>query len=333
MSVLFYTHDRFLDHVAGAQHPERPDRLRAVAQGIVDAGLGEALQPIEPEKAPRQAIEAVHPPGMVDLVATLSEAGGGAIDMDTVVSDASFEAALLAAGAGLDAITRLDAGEADAAFCAVRPPGHHATDRSSMGFCLFNNVAVTASTLAARGEKVLIVDYDAHHGNGTQDIFYRDERVLFVSFHEYPQYPGTGAAHETGAGEGAGLTVNFPMPSGATGDAYRRGWDEVALPVIEEFAPTWLLLSAGFDGHRQDPITNLGLTSADYGDLTELIARCVPAGRRIAFLEGGYDLDGLAKSSASCLAALAGTSYRPERASSGGPGQQVAALVAEHRPA
>jgi len=332
MTVLFVSHERYLDHSGGAQHPERPDRLRVIRRGLETAGLRDVLTMVEATPASRALIEAVHPPGMIDLIARLSEQGGGRIDGDTSVSAASHEAAMLAAGAGLDAIARLDAGEGEAAFCAVRPPGHHATDRASMGFCLFNNVAIAASHLADRGERVLIVDYDAHHGNGTQDIFYADDRVLFVSFHEYPQYPGSGAASEVGEGAGRGYTINFPMPSGATGDAYRRAWDDVALPAIEAFDPTWVLLSAGFDAHRFDPLTNLGLTAGDFADLTMAVMATVPAGRRLVFLEGGYDLEGLAMSSSACLATLAGVDHRPEASTSGGPGQNVAELAAAARP-
>src|SRR6185436_3501446 len=157
--------------------------------------------------------------------------------------------AVLAAGAGLDAIDRLDRGDASAAFLAVRPPGHHATPTRAMGFCLLNNVAVTAAALAARGERVIILDWDAHHGNGTQDAFYDDPRVLYVSFHEHPLYPFTGKLHEAGHGAGAGSTINVPLPEGATGDVYLHAMDDLVAPAVEAFAPTWLLLSAGFDGH------------------------------------------------------------------------------------
>ena len=256
------------------------------------------------------------------------QAGGGRLDPDTVLSAESEAAARLAAGAGLAAIEALDDGVADAAFCAVRPPGHHATPVRSMGFCMFNSAAICARVLAERGERVLLVDYDAHHGNGTQDIFWEDGRVMYVSWHQYPFYPGTGALLERGAADGAGTTINLPMPAGATGDAYLRGWEEAVLPAVEAFDPDWLVLSAGFDAHRADPLTSLGLAAGDFADLTGAIVRVVPPGRRIAFLEGGYDLDALADSAAAAVAALAGVEWRPEPATGGGPGAEVAAAAA-----
>ena len=204
-----------------------------------------------------------------------------------------------------------------------------------MGFCLLNNVAVTASVLAERGERVAILDWDAHHGNGTQDAFYADPRVLYVSLHEFPLYPFTGRLRETGAEGAEGTTINVPLPEGATGDVYLRAMDELIGPAIEAFAPAWLLISAGFDGHRRDPLTGLRLSSGDFADLTARAAPLVPAGRRIVFLEGGYDLDALADSTAACLAALAGAELRPEPATSGGPGADVvdAALMVRAEPA
>ena len=193
---------------------------------------------------------------------------------------------------------------------------------------LVNNVAVAAALLADRGERVLIVDYDAHHGNGTQDAFYADPRVMFVSFHQYPLYPGTGALTEQGVGAGAGTTINIPMPAGATGDHYRRTWDDVLTARVEAFAPTWVLVSAGFDAHRFDPITDLGLSSGDYADLTLDIVKVVPPGRRIVFLEGGYDLDALAMSTAAVLRALAGERHHPETPTAGGPGAEAVAAAA-----
>jgi acetoin utilization deacetylase AcuC-like enzyme len=321
--VLFSTHARYLDHDTGAGHPERAARLEAVLAGARTAGVDDALLRVAPRPATRAEVERVHPQAFVDALEAFCASGGGRLDADTAASPASFEAALLGAGAGLDAIERLDRGEGEAAFCAVRPPGHHALASRAMGFCLLNNVAIAAAALAARGERVLIVDYDAHHGNGTQDLFYRDPRVLYVSMHQYPMYPGTGALDEAGAGEGLGATVNFPFPAGTTGDSYLAAVDEVVVPLAERWRPTWLLLSAGFDAHRRDPLTGLGLSSGDYADLTSRLAALAPPGRRLAFLEGGYDLEGLKLSTAACLAALAGIEHRPEPATSGGPGGHI----------
>jgi acetoin utilization deacetylase AcuC-like enzyme len=186
-----------------------------------------------------------------------------------------------------------------------------------MGFCLFNNVAVTAATIAAQGERVMVLDWDAHHGNGTQDIFYGRSEVLYVSLHQFPFYPGTGSLRETGAGAGTGATVNLPFPAGTPGDAYRLAFDEVIIPLAEEFAPHWLLISAGFDAHRADPLTDLGLSAGDFADLTAKAVCLVPPGRLIAFLEGGYDLNSLSACVGACVAALGGLDYRPESASEG----------------
>jgi len=326
-TVLLVAHTDGHAHDTGRGHPERPARLDAVLRGVGDAGVGDALVSVTPRAATRAELEAVHSAGYLDAVEAFCHRGGGALDPDTVASPGSWETAVVAAGAGIDASERLRAGEADAAFIAVRPPGHHATRQRAMGFCLINNVAVTAAAVAGAGERVLIVDYDAHHGNGTQDAFWSDPRVMYVSLHQWPFYPGTGAAEDTGAGAGAGSTVNFPLPAGATGDVYLSAFDEVIAPVAERFKPTWVVISAGFDGHRADPLCGMALASGDFNDLTARICDLVPAGRRLVVLEGGYDLTALADSAGSCVAALAGEGVRSEAATNGGPGGKVVETV------
>jgi acetoin utilization deacetylase AcuC-like enzyme len=330
VSVLLSTSARFVDHDTGAHHPERPARLGAVLTGAERVGLGDVIELVNPRPAARAELEAVHPHHHLDDLERFCAGGGGQLDPDTAAGPGSWAAAVEAAGTGLDAIERLDRGEADAVFCAVRPPGHHALPQRAMGFCLLNNVAVAATALADRGERVVVIDWDAHHGNGTQDTFYADGRVLYVSLHESPLYPYTGRLDETGDGAGAGLTLNLPLPAGATGDVALAALDEVVAPAVEAFAPTWLLVSAGFDAHRADPLTRLQWSSGDFADLTGRVLAFAPPGRRLLFLEGGYDLQALADSAAACLAGLAGLDHRPEPATSGGPGRQVVATARRH---
>ena len=329
-AVLVITDERFLDHDTGARHPERPDRLRAALAGVaaVDAELlsdGRA-----PRRAERSELELVHSPEMIDRVAAIAARGGGRLDADTPMGAASFDAALLAAGAVLSAVEQLEpeasGPDETEAYCIVRPPGHHATPSTSMGFCLFNSVAVAAAALAAAGRRVAVVDVDAHHGNGTQDMFLHRDDVLYASIHQYPLYPGTGALEERGAGPGAGLTVNVPLPPGATGEAAKAALDEAIIPVAERFAPDWMLISAGYDGHRADPLTGLCYSSSDYGDFVRRLMPLSP--RTVAVLEGGYDLEATRASSYAVAGALLGLDLRPEAASSAGPGMEVVRAAA-----
>jgi len=321
VTVLFATHAAYLDHLAGPRHPERPERLQAVLDGVRLAGLHDALTPLAPEAATRADLERVHPVPYLDRIEGICAAGGGRLDPDTYASPGSWLAATLAAGAGLTAIRALQAGQGEAAFCAVRPPGHHATRDESMGFCFVNNVAVAAAALADQGERVMIFDYDAHHGNGTQAVFYHDPRVLFVSLHQWPLYPGSGRHTEVGEGAARGSTVNIPVPPGATGDVYLYAFDQLVAPIADRFAPTWVIVSAGFDAHRNDPITELALAAGDYGPLTRRVLSLVPAGRRLVMLEGGYDLEALTNSSAMVMRELAGVEGAAiEPSTKGGPG-------------
>jgi acetoin utilization deacetylase AcuC-like enzyme len=333
MSILFVTHPGYVEHDPGYGHPERPQRLVAVEAGAELSGLGEDLVRVPARAATEREIERVHTPTYVAALKRFCRSGGGHLDADTAAVPASWDAALHAAGAGLTAIEALETSDATATFCAVRPPGHHALAARAMGFCLFNNVAVAAAALAEAGQRVLLVDYDAHHGNGTQDTFYYDKRVTYVSFHQSPLYPGTGSVLETGDGEGRGRTVNVPVPPGATGDVYRAAIEEVVAPLAAEIDATWLLLSAGFDAHRADPLTELALTSGDYADMTADLAKLVEPGHLLAFLEGGYDLDALRDSTAAALVALAGDRLHPEAPSGGGPGRDsiLAAELAHQR--
>jgi acetoin utilization deacetylase AcuC-like enzyme len=314
-------------HDTGRGHPERIGRVEAAVAGIAEAGLDDAVTWDAGRDASKQELTLVHDGRYVDALAEFAREGGGMLDADTVVARGSFAAAARAAGCGLRAIEILDSGEAHAAFVVVRPPGHHAVADRGQGFCLLNNIAITAAALAARGERVLIVDWDVHHGNGTQDVFWNDPRVLFVSMHQFPAYPGTGRSNEIGGERAPGLTVNFPFPPGATGDVALTALDEVVAPAADAFAPTWVLVSAGFDAHRADPLADLAWSAGDYAHLAaRMVAHAPRTGRVIAFLEGGYDLDALRASSGATAGVLAGIA--PEDAARevptrGGPGREV----------
>ena len=305
------------EHATPAGHPERQGRLDASLAGVPAAGLDDAVRFETPRMATVEELTRVHDADYVARLEAFCSTGGGQLDADTFAGPGSWTTARRAAGAVLDAVDALRAGECDVAFAGSRPPGHHALAGGAMGFCLFNNVAVAAAALADEGERVAIVDWDVHHGNGTQDIFYDDPRVLYVSTHQSPWYPGTGHIDETGSENAPFSNLNLPMPAGTRGDVFRRAIDEVVAPVIERFAPTWLIISAGFDAHRNDPLADLELSSADYADMAVRLQQLVPSHRTVVALEGGYDFDALAMSTGATLSALVGADYRPEAASTG----------------
>jgi acetoin utilization deacetylase AcuC-like enzyme len=326
--MLVLAADPTLDrHDTGPEHPDQPERIRAALSGLNAAGLWDEVIRTEPRLATLEELELVHPRPYLEALRAFCESGGGAVDPDTLTVPGSWDTALLAAGGGLAAVESLDDNAGDVAFVAARPPGHHASRQRAMGFCLLNNIAVTAAHLAARGERVAIVDWDVHHGNGTQDIFWDDPGVLYVSTHQSPLYPGTGAMAETGGPGAEGTTVNIPLPPGATGDVVLRAMEDVAAPVVEAFAPTWVLVSAGYDAHRADPLANLRLTAGDFADIAMVVSTFADPGRLVLFLEGGYDLDALRMSVGASLAALLGGDYRPEAPSSGGPGTEIVAAA------
>ncbi|MEZ5237698.1 MAG: histone deacetylase [Microthrixaceae bacterium] len=321
----------FKEHDTGPGHPERPQRIDAVDHGLRSHHLGDLLLPVAPRPATDAELQLVHPADYVSAIERFAAEGGGHLDADTVVSARSAELARLGSGTLLAAVDQLAAGVGSGAFVAVRPPGHHAGARVAMGFCLYNHVAVAAAHLVSRGERVVVVDFDAHHGNGTQDIFWEEPSVLYVSWHQSPHYPNSGRAEECGSGAALGTTLNIPLPAGATGDHYRRSIEDLVAPVVEDFGATWMLMSAGFDAHRADPLCDLSLSSGDFADITGDLLSMVPVGRAAALMEGGSDLAAIADSAAAVVAALGGTKLHPEPPTAGGPGAVFVDSAIERR--
>jgi len=299
---------RFSLHRAPGEHPERPERVEAILAALDAGRLRSQLVPVDARPATRAELERAHASRFLDdLEATigspvLADRKAGWIDPDTYYSEHSWEAAVLAAGSTVELASRVARGELEAGLAVVRPPGHHATRDAAMGFCLLNNIAVAAAALRADGARVAIIDWDLHHGNGTEDIFVEEPDVLYVSLHEAPQYPGTGPADFRGRGRGVGATLNVPLPSGTDDAAWCAAYDAVVAPVVAKFQPDVILVSAGFDAHRDDPLGNLMLTERTFVRTTRHL---LTVQRRICLvLEGGYDLRALGSSVAAVTEVL-----------------------------
>jgi acetoin utilization deacetylase AcuC-like enzyme len=306
MSTLLLTHPACLDHLTPPGHPERPDRLRAIAQVLE----GERFQNLAREEAPAASVETIglcHPSGYIQAIQDASPKQGLVrLDADTSMSPGSLEAALRAVGGAVQAVDEVIARTATNAFVAVRPPGHHTETARAMGFCLFNNAAIAARHAQRRHglERVAVVDFDVHHGNGSQNIFWSDASVMYCSTHQMPLFPGTGAVSERGAHN---TVVNAPLRPGDGGSQFRDAFESVILPRLRNFSPDLIVISAGFDAHRRDPLANLELVEADFAWATQQIMEIADrsaGGRVVSVLEGGYDLQGLSQSVAAHVTAL-----------------------------
>ncbi|HEX6457030.1 MAG TPA: histone deacetylase [Solirubrobacterales bacterium] len=329
---LYFSHPACLEHDPRQGlfgHPEQPDRLRAIASALAERDwLGWERR--EAPRASEEELALVHSPEHVRRIRDLCASGGGAVDADTFAGEASWEAALRAAGGACEMVRTLVRGDAGLGFCAVRPPGHHAEPGRAMGFCLFDNIAVAAAmAIAGLGvERVLIVDWDVHHGNGTAEAFRRRRDVLFASIHQGGIFPGTGALGDAGSGEGEGFTINLPVPAGSEEDVWLSLLEHIVLPAGAEFAPQLVLISAGFDAHRDDPLAECRLEASSFAQMACQVRDAAAAwGAPIgAVLEGGYNLPALADSVVATMAALGGEG----EAASAAPDQIVTPRAASH---
>ena len=344
MTVGFVANENHVDHAVEG-HPEGPERLQAVLALLDECGLldrpstpsGQRLERIEPRDATDEELAWIHTPEHIESLERICAEGSGWADMDTYILAGSCAAARRAAGACLAATEAVLSSGVRAAFCAVRPPGHHARPGQSMGFCLLNNVAVAAQYARERHglERVAIVDIDVHHGNGTQDAFYADPNVLYCSTHQFPFYPGTGPPQETGAGEAEGTNVNIPLPAGCGDAQYRASFESIVEPVVRRFRPQLILVSCGFDAHYADPLAGMSLSVAGYGELTtrlRTLAEELCDGRLVFVLEGGYDLTAVPWGVRTVLEVLLGETPTPDpQGTLGDSGPDIAALMAEVR--
>jgi acetoin utilization deacetylase AcuC-like enzyme len=308
MSTGYVYDPIFLKHTYPG-HPEGAQRLKAIRQALEEADLCPELQQIPSRAATEDELGYIHPLTYQNRIKSISQRGGGFLDPDTYTTPASYQAAATAAGSLIDLTLAVVNGQLDNGFAIVRPPGHHATIDQAMGFCLFNNVAIAAKAAQRQGriERVAIIDFDVHHGNGTQDAFYTDPDVLFFSTHQYPHYPGTGRADELGRGKARGTTVNFPLPVGVGDEGFKQLYTEVLIPILRRFQPQLILVSAGYDSHWDDPLAQLGLTLTGLAWLSQTLIDLADelCDSRIVFtLEGGYNLNALGHGVSNSIKAL-----------------------------
>jgi acetoin utilization deacetylase AcuC-like enzyme len=314
-SVGCFCSSRFENHVTGPQHPERPERLSAIRAALIERGLMDRLRTLPFASCLRESVRAVHSEKYLETAQRDIESGMRTLSTgDTNVCQASWDIAQLAAGAATAAVDAVCTKQTDAAFCAVRPPGHHASPASGMGFCVLNNVAIAARHAQRKHglKRALIIDWDVHHGNGTQDVFYEDPSVLFFSTHQWPFYPGTGDSDETGAEAAVGTTINVPLPAGTGRNEIMAAFEDRLFPIVDTFQPNIVLLSAGFDSRAGDPLGAFTLTDQDFFDLTRMVmdlAETHAEGRLVSMLEGGYSLRGLASAVAAHISALLGDQH------------------------
>ncbi|MCB1177735.1 MAG: histone deacetylase [Leptospiraceae bacterium] len=299
--------EKFLEHDTGFTHPENKNRLSSIISLLQSKSYYQEIHKFTPKEATKEDIISIHEEGYYDSLKDI-EGKSGYLDGDTPYSPGSLEAAKLAAGSGIVLADKILSNEIDNGMVLVRPPGHHAESGHAMGFCIFNNIAITAKYLQKKGKKkVLILDWDVHHGNGTQNSFYEDDSVLFISLHQFPFYPGSGSEREDGSGAGKGYTLNLPMARGMGDSDYIKGFEDKIIPKIDKFSPDFVLISAGFDAHKNDPLAQMELSTSAYEKFSILLKKAALdhcEGKIISFLEGGYDLSALSESVEAHLSVL-----------------------------